>query len=107
MEPNDPSSKGMKKKLTVAQSNFINKGMSKCSSPCQIYIISNHDSYFITIVDNVFCTKSSIKQVNKLSREPFRSPLSPLMNGNMIYLLINFCIIFNFMLVPQRFEVCN
>lgn len=38
MEPNDPSSKGMKKKLTVAQSNFINKGMSKCSSPCQIYI---------------------------------------------------------------------
>ncbi|XP_039684480.1 uncharacterized protein [Medicago truncatula] len=56
MEPNDPSSKGMKKKLTVAQSNFINK-------------------------ENVFCTKSSMKQVNKLSREPFRSPLSPLMNG--------------------------
>lgn len=61
-------------------------------------IISNHDSYFITIVENVFCTKSSMKQVNKLSREPFRSPLSPLMNGNMIYLLINFCIIFNFII---------
>ncbi|XP_039686975.1 uncharacterized protein [Medicago truncatula] len=60
MEPNDPSSKGMKKKLTVAQSNFINK-------------------------ENVFCSKSSMKQVNKLSREPFRSPLSPLMNDTSVH----------------------